>query len=334
MLKLLKYTVLGLAIFTWLLAYSPFLFKKSYEYQLLTDAYQYGDLYKLSYLPAFKQKAPPYSKDKQKKITNTNIVIIGDSFTEPQRIDSTDIISEKYNWCHWGQKQKISLNKNSKNILILETVERRLTEHFSKTSDELLTENTPINSLLKTEMGVIESMSAYVFPGSENIDKRFEVIFDSGVFLWLKERKALMNKMLFNKINKDVYVNNNQIFINEEIDSNLETSSFHLTSDNDIDFWVKNINKIKEKYLKMGFDEVYLSIIPNKVSILAPQIGNYNFRIKRIEQNKLLALPVISIYDDFKKSPQSVYLHGDTHWNDFGRKIWLKKVNQILDSQK
>ena len=95
--------------------------------------------------------------------------------------------------------------------------------------------------------------------------------------------------------------------------------------------FIKNINKTKTKYLQAGFDDVYLSIIPNKVSILSPELGNYNHLIERIQKDERLETPIIDTYSIFKKSPQKYYLKSDTHWTCDGREVWLQKVNIILN---
>ena len=82
--------------------------------------------------------------------------------------------------------------------------------------------------------------------------------------------------------------------------------------------------------MKAGFDEVYLSIIPNKVSILSPDMGKYNQLIERVQSDLNLKIPVIDTYSDFKKNPTKYYLKSDSHWTCEGRDIWLDKVNNIL----
>ena len=54
----LKYSVLIIAIYLWLQAYSPFVYKEiGGKLGLFPDDYRYGDLYRLSLLPQFKERA-------------------------------------------------------------------------------------------------------------------------------------------------------------------------------------------------------------------------------------------------------------------------------------
>ena len=56
--KFVKYLVLIIAIYLWIQAYSPFVYKEiGGKLRLFPDDYRYGDLYRLSYLPQFKEKA-------------------------------------------------------------------------------------------------------------------------------------------------------------------------------------------------------------------------------------------------------------------------------------
>ncbi len=80
----------------------------------------------------------------------------------------------------------------------------------------------------------------------------------------------------------------------------------------------------------MGFNEVYLSIIPNKVSILAPNLGDYNYVLERIQQHPDLKAKYLDIYSIFKKQSQKVYSKSDTHWNCNGSSIWQGVVNDIF----
>ena len=78
----------------------------------------------------------------------------------------------------------------------------------------------------------------------------------------------------------------------------------------------------------MGFDEVYLSIIPNKTSLLIKNDKNYNRLIERVENHPRLKIPVISVWNEF--TSKNYYQKGDSHWNCAGQKIWVDKVNEKL----
>ena len=95
---------------------------------------------------------------------------------------------------------------------------------------------------------------------------------------------------------------------------------------------VNRLNALNEYYKKLGFAEVYLSIIPNPVTILYPNYGGYKYNnlIPRIESNPKLKMKCISVYDDFKNSKYQVYQNSDTHWCFNGLNLWLNKFSDTL----
>ena len=334
--KILKYSVLILTIYLWLQAYSPIIYKLS---RLFPDDYRYGDLYHLSYLPQFKEKLQPCPPKKSVSTnSNVNLFVIGDSFTEEQRVSKSDIIAATYTNIHWSKQVDIQLDTTKKNILILETVERTFKEHFSHEVnnfnfiiiDEKSTAKNSWKLLLKEE---IKREVSFIFPNSESIEQRFEAsLFSYDFFLKFRELKAKLNNVFFDRIEKKVILSKdkNSIFFSEESSLTDSHSAFYPFDDKEKNILVNNINATREKYLKAGFDEVYLSIIPNKVSILSPDMGKYNQLIERVQSDLNLKVPVIDTYSEFKKNPSQYYLKSDSHWTCAGRDLWLNKVNKIL----
>lgn len=93
---------------------------------------------------------------------------------------------------------------------------------------------------------------------------------------------------------------------------------------------VDSLNAISDRYKRAGFREVYLNIIPNKVTMLEPQRGTYNHLIERIQNHPALRVPVIDTYGTYRRLPRPPYLKSDTHWDCSGRAIWLKQVREKL----
>lgn len=334
--KFLKYSILLLAIYLWLQAYSPLVYKSS---RLFPDDYRNGDLYHLSYLPQFKEKLPICNSMKGvKKEQNVNLYIIGDSFTEEQRVSKKDIIAANYTNIHWSKETDIQLDTTQKNILILETVERTFKEHFSHEVDnfnlgKINQENTERKSWKRRLKEKIDRSIAFIFPKSESIEQRFEAsLFSYDFFLKFRELKANLNNIFFDRIEKKVILSKdkNNIFFSEESSPTDSHSAFYPFNDKEKAVLVNNINNTQKKYLSEGFDEVYLSIIPNKVSILSQDLGNYNHLIERIQADSSLNTPIIDTYSEFIQNPSKYYLKSDSHWTCEGRDLWLKKVNKIL----
>jgi hypothetical protein len=335
--KVVKYIILFIAIFLWLQAYSPLIYKSS---GLFEDDYRYGDLYRLSYLPQFKQRAEHCKtiRSKSENPQSANLYIIGDSFTEAERVNKQDFFAKKYEYVHWAKQKKIDLDTTQRNILILETVERTFKDHFTnEVNNFTIAENPkpeePQKSWKQRFLVQEKKIISYVFPSNEEIEQRLEhTLFNYDFFLWFRELKSTINNTFFDRVEKKVVLSTDKshLFYFEEADSTDSHSAFYPVSSEEIEHYVNQINGSREKYLKAGFDEVYLSIIPNKVSILDPNLGKYNHLIERIQRNPNLKTPIISVLGEFKTSPTKYYLISDTHWTCEGRDLWLNKVNNIL----
>lgn len=342
LMKALRYIGLVLVIFLWAEAYFPEFYLAMGKSHLFPDDYRYGDLYRLSFLPQFKEKAsicpdllPGKSADHK-----TNIFIIGDSFTEEQRVNANDFKAQNYDYTHWAKSKDIVLDTAQRNVLILETVERTFREHFGKEADNFRIvknpgkneENAPKPYVTKKQR--LENFIKIFFPGGT--EERLEhTLFNYDFFLFFKEIKAAFNLRFFDRAEKKVVLSKDRqsLFYFEEVESGEhQTSSFSEVSEAEIQHLVEMINQTQDKYKKAGFDEVYLSIIPNKVSILAPDLGKYNHIIEKVQTDRALKVPVIDVYSDFVRQPSEMYLKSDTHWSCAGRDIWLKKVNYSIFS--
>ena len=337
--KVFKYTVLISAIYLWLQAYSPIIYKFS---RLFPDDYRYGDLYHLSYLPQFKETLPVCKPDKIiSKVQNVNLFVIGDSFTEEQRVNKNDMIAVTYTNIHWSKQADIQLDTTKKNILILETVERTFKDHFLvEVNNFKLIKNTKKEEITKSWKKVlkekIQEIGSFIFPEKDSIEQRFEAsLFSYDFFLKFRELKASINHQIFSRVEKKVILSKdkNHLFFSEEALSSDSHSAFYPFSNVEKDYLTVKLNSTRDKYLKAGFNEVYLSIIPNKVSVVSPDLGNYNNLIQRVQNSPQLEIPIIDTYTEFKKNPTKYYLKSDSHWTCEGRNIWLNKVNKIILSK-
>ncbi len=333
--NLLKYSILLVAIFLWLQAYFPVIYSNT---KLFPDDYRFGDLYRLSNLPQFKERTI-YCHEDGKTLANdsskVNLYIIGDSFSEEARVDKTDFNASKYLYTHWANDTYIHLDSTKRNILILESVERASKEHLSEDVDNFRIEKPPIiseNPNLTFSQKIIhewKNIRLVLFPlGTE--ERLEHTLFNYDIFLWFRELKSKMNLTLFDRVEPKVILSKDKqhIYYMEEADSTNDRSAFFPVTDAQIDTFVKHANASREKYLKAGFDEVYLSIIPNKVSVQSPDLGRYNHLIERIQNHSALEVPVIDTYTIFKKTPEKYYLKSDTHWNCAGRDVWVNIINQ------
>lgn len=333
-MKSLKYIFLILFSFVWLVGLSPALKTKLDELKLTEDGYRFGDLYRLSNLPQFKDPVKKCPKqifvEKNNGSKKIHLYIIGDSFTEKERIEKEDFAVDQYQYVHWDNILHLKTDTSAINILLLESVERHFREKMM----------TPIHNL-------VSDSETYVLKGPEpsfmnKLDLAFSsdgtegrldaVFFQNDILLKLKEMKAAFTYHFFHRADKKVTLVNNDKNVVYYLDTDTPaiTSSFTDLEDSEVDTIVTNISKSKILAQKLGFDHVILSVIPNKVSVLMPEYGNYNNLISRVYSNPKLDIPYIDVLPDFRKMKEKAYLKGDSHWTCQAQDIWLHKTNTLI----
>ncbi len=325
-IKILRYIFLIIFAFLWFLGCSKSAADILFDADILKDDYRYGDLYRLSNLSEFKTQP----QNCNTKITQTKLPVTlylaGDSYTEKGKIgvNPEDFVASKYVRVKLAEPNHSLELVPGKKILVIETVERHFRERFTKPwlgwelkkGDEILEEKS---------LNVLELKMPY------NEELHQTVLFGFDFWQNIKEVKANINRNLFKRIDDKVKLSpdESEIVYSLDVDPGI-SSSFDPISDSEIKNLVKNVNNTYIYYKNLGFDEVILSIIPNKTSIVAKDLGRYNNLVQRIEQNPELKMPLISLYDDYRINAKAVYLKGDTHWTCIGKKIWLDKVNEKL----
>ncbi len=315
----------------WVAGCSNEILSTLYKAEIVPDDYRYGDLYRLSNLAEFKdprQSCPklPLPAPTQK----IAFYLIGDSFTERQRIDSSDFAVTRYQWAHWGENLHLKLDTSYTNIILLESVERNVRPHFGT----LIANVIPDTATFITLPGDTRFMHALdrMFASDGVEDRLNTILFQFETMLKFKELKSWINQRLFDRTDPKVTLSGNgsTLAYYEDTDSTLINSSYNRVPDAEIDSLVAVINLNKQLLEEMGFDQVWFSIIPNKATVLMPDYGAYNHLIERIHRHPALATPRIDLLDDFRKTGVDAYLKGDSHWSCSGQKIWLDKVNRKL----
>lgn len=329
MLRLLRYVVLLAALILWAGGLSTHGLRWLYQIGVVADDYRYGDLYRLSALRPFKYPQPVCpAASRNRDTARTHLYIIGDSFTEPKRLGQSDFRVSRYVRVAWEQPQRVKLDATKRNVLLLETVERHLRERARKPMTELV---------------VVADTSRLAQPswkqrvGNDlhrtDVEERLQtVLFSQNWAFWFQELKASLTLCWFGRADAKVSLSRDHraIFLGSDTDSAKSLSSFSPVSDAEVAQIVDSLNATADRYRRLGFDEVYLSLIPNKVSILEPHRGFYNHLIERVQAHPALRVPVVDTYSVFKRAHRSPYLPGDTHWNCGGRQLWLRQVWQTL----
>jgi hypothetical protein len=331
-MRIFRYIILLFALLLWGTGLSSTVSHWFYKIGVIVDDYRFGDLYRLSALPQFKQKQPICPPSNRSSDTaSTHLYLIGDSFSEPQRLSESDFRVSYFQRVAWEHPQRIQLAPNKRNVLLIESVERHFREHFAIPVNELLIEKDTSQTL--SQQPSLSQQWNKEFH-RKDVDERLEsALFSHDWAFWIKEFKATLTLNWFDRAYTSVSLSKDKknVFLRSDTDtSKVLNSSFSTLTDREVNALVDSANATADRYRKLGFDKVYLSLIPNKASILEPNRSDYNHLIERIQDNPRLKVPVVNTYDLYKKNATSVYLKSDTHWSCDGRAMWLNLVRQRL----
>ncbi len=339
---LLKWFFLILSGGILIVGLSPTLQRSLDRKGLLPNQYDHGDLYNITNLPAFREdnfaaNADLTNADLPKQhYPDVHLYTIGDSFTD---IDTSYYAGGRnvHIWVGRDHPTVAPLDTTKKNILVIELIERVLQERlYAPDYERLYIQNGIVQAppkVLNPQKNVGNAKATdWVFAhfGSE-INQRLEfILFNSRFFSWFKEHKAQLVLTLFERVMGAVLSSDRQhLFYAPEADSSYILCAFRQISDRKLDTLVTNLNTVRRHYLRMGFDEVYVCLIPNKVTVQEPTYGRYNHQIERIEANSHLEAPLISTIDTLRQHPEWYHL-GDGHWNKQGKRFWLRHVNGLV----
>ena len=314
-----------------------------------TYQFSNGDLVSMSYLDMmdnfrmvrdFRVNKPP--QDCPEKV---NLYLFGDSYARRLRDTAFSCINKYTFLKRFENNLHYGLDTNEKNILIIEISERYFRDYFStlRILDEVYdsTKKNKNTTLINKNKANGVNMSSFSIPitvdaiFNKNINQNLQYnLFNYNFVFPIFESKALLNFYLFNRASGDVVISKNKkyLFLKETLSPTEKASSFSVLPKEELNNIISNLNKINEHYLNEGFKEVYLSIIPNAVTI--EQSEGYNNLIPEIQYNIDLKIKMINIYSFFKNNEKETwYFAGDTHWNKKGTQAWLNIVNDILQEK-
>ena len=326
----LRYLVLVIALVLWAGGLSGTVLHWLFQSGVVVDDYRFGDLYRLSGLPQFKQAQPVCPATKLSGDTApAHLYIIGDSFSEEQRIGQADFWVSHYQRVAWDHRQRAQLNPAKRNVLILESVERHFREHFAIPVTELAVETDTTRPPARREP--LRQRLSREFHRSDVEERLESTLFSQDWAFWFKELKARLTYHWFNRVSTGVSVSTDgrHLFLRSDTDtSKVRNSSFARLTDREVNALVDSVNAVADRYERLGFDEVYLSIIPNKASILETGRSDYNRLIERVQRSPKLRVKIIDIFSLYRNAKPSPYMLSDTHWNCTGRAIWLDQVRK------
>jgi len=330
-MKALRYIALLVFGFLWFLGCSRDAVVWLADNGLLEDDFRYGDLYRLSNLSAYRVPVEkckvPYTGPK----APVALYLAGDSFTEEGRVSRDQYATDRYFRSFVADEQVPLELTEGKKILVIETVERHLRERFSEKPWMNWLVMPPAGPVAKAEpftwTKLYDDILEYEVPYREEMHE--SVLFSSDPVLKIKEWKADLNYRFFGRTDPKVKVLKGELVYDLDLAPGI-SSVYDPVSDEEIARIVKHANATREYYRSLGFDEVYLSIIPNKSSLLIREDAAYNHLVERVENHPELQMPVISVWKAFVA--ENYYQKGDSHWNCAGQKIWVDAVNERLSA--
>jgi hypothetical protein len=303
-----------------------------------------GDLVSMSYLDNVKKFHESYNFYFTKPPVDSggskiDLYVYGDSYLDPIPDSAFGPINSYYFARRSYNDLNYSLDPHKKNILILEYAERfargelqyyDLYNHVKKKQADgtfLRLSDHPVT--------YAKIFGFQIFNHEINPNLEFNLF---GYRFWdeVKLTKASLNYYLFRRAMGDVVISDdgNRLFLKQTVNPEDQLSSFRTLDPEEIQNIIQHINAIYDHYKAEGFDEVWLSLIPNPVTILQPE--HYNGLIPALQQPGVLkGMQMIDIFSQYKKAynPGSLFRVGDTHWSNNGMQVWLKTVNAELKKQ-
>ncbi len=167
----------------------------------------------------------------------------------------------------------------------------------------------------------------------ETADHLEHLLFSADWILPLKEFKASLTLNLFDRVNASASLSKDRkhIFYYKDTDTTLINSSYSRLDDSELDQMVANMDSTVKAYKNKGFEHVFVSIIPSKASILAPEDGAYNHLVERFEEKAAGRFPVIDIYKQYSENRFKVFEFNETHWTCFGKNIWVNNTTSLIN---
>jgi hypothetical protein len=303
-----------------------------------------GDLYGFTCLPQFcvSDTSKLRKPDCNGAVKTYNIYALTDSYTE-------DIFKHAEYFCgatkcgyafsNTGDVLPVHLDTTQRNIVMIECVERNVRTSLADSAH--LTGFITISSQKINEVKAAENAHNLHFNFNiKNLDGDYETnLWDYQFLRPLKQLKAKLTFNVFNRTYVDALVSpdGKYLLYQPTVDTSFIQSSYRPIEEKELKTIIRNLNLAYDHYKLLGFDDVYLSIIPNPATILYPNYHGlkYNQLIPRLQNNSTLKLKVFDIYNVFRKSSDKdkLYQRSDTHWTRFGSMVWLNEFNRKMASR-
>lgn len=360
MKKLLAWFILSIFVALYAVSNNDYLMhaitSRRYKFTSIwgTDRLHYGDLYGFSYLHGF--KFPLRLEDSMgagKGIgsiaacpagmpTDINLYCICDSYLFLFVTGEHDFCRvNKYAYIRDYDNGRLNIvfDTTRRNVLLIEITERMVRDALGDTpylNRRLIVDGTDSQRFIPDANDYRKKLVSNFFNNDINTNLEFN-LFDYTLLTPFKEAKAWINDKIFGRVDRYVAVSSDRtrLYLGSTVDSTGDNhySSFGTVTDDDIATYVRTLNKLQEKFRKMGFDYIYFCGIPNPGTVCEAGHSKYNGLLPRLQNDSNLRMPVIDVYSSFMVyQPYSIYRRSDSHWNARGFIEWRDQFNRILDT--
>lgn len=291
-----------------------------------SDRFRMGDLYGMSFLSKFRKRTEKFVVfKKSNKKAESDLYIYGDSFAADKNYNNAfDNIRNVYFIDKRFTSDLINpADPNINNIFINETTERNL--YPVKISQN--NNKTPLGQKYFST-GLWQKIEEKIF--HPLVEQNLEMLlFDYEFLSKIKELKADLIFNLFNKTDKQVSIakNHKRLYLELTTNEKKVTSSTYPLNDKEINTMIFDLNHYETEVYKHGYDDYYLTIVPNSITVNEFNTFPYNNKILRIERSKMLKSKCINVLYPFLKANVDVYMNNDAHWNNKGFNVWIERIN-------
>lgn len=304
-----------------------------------SDKYTYGDLFGISYLPAFKKVkdtspvAPPLLSAAEKDIA---LYVIGDSYfySSFEQIPDYFERTKSLTFYKWDDRPLRSFKlpqDSTRKVLLIECVERNVLNVVNPQRVQAVFE-LPVLETPKASVSMLnDAIRAMLYHPTLEENLSF-ALFDVSIFSAFKELKASFNQAFFGRSPSGVVLAKSKdfLYLEQTVDTAAVGSSFKQVSPKTYADLIQQMRSIESYAKKVGFDEVVFSFIPNPSSVLLTEGRAYNQFVPEVAR---LAAPDLQVIDPtyaLGKNAKANFFHNDSHWNKKGAQIWLALLNDRL----
>jgi hypothetical protein len=303
-----------------------------------------GDLYGFTSLPQFcvSDTSRLTQPDCDSTEKTYNLYALTDSYTvDVLRNPSYFCGAENVGYAYANKHDvlPVYLDKTKRNIVLIECVERNVRS--------VLADSVHLKGFItilkdrQNEAKAVENAHGFHFSFNiKNLDGDYETnIWDYRFLRPLKQFKAKLTFDMFNRTYVDALVSPDKKYLlyQPTVDTSFVQSSYRPIGEQEVANIISALNSAYNYYKGLGFDDVYLSIIPNPTTVLYPDYNGlgYNQLIPKIQNHPKLRLKVFDIYSVFADSPDrdKLYQRADTHWTRFGSMVWLNEFNRKMSAR-